>query len=169
MASVPDLLPYFQLVGQVALILGATFAGYQFLLHRRERNDAAALSVLTSLQSAEFRAAYTTVWELRLGATAEEVKACGKEMESAADIVMMTFESLGVMVHNRIVPIDLVDQVIGGFLRESWRRLEAYVKEKRVHVGSKRLGEWYQWLAEHLAVQTRRSEGAYQAFKEWKE
>ena len=37
-------------------------------------------------------------------------------METAAGTVMMTFETLGVLVHNRVVPIDLVDQVIGGFL-----------------------------------------------------
>ena len=89
-------------------------------------------------------------------------------MEEAAGTVMMTFETLGALVHSRVVPIDLVDHVIGGFLRESWRRLEPYVKWKRAAIGSARWGEWYQWLFEHLAVNPRRQQGAYEVFRDWK-
>ncbi len=162
-----EYLPYAQFLAQISLVVGAFFAGYQFILSRRERHDAQALEVLTQLQSPEFRAAYAKVWTLPLAATADDVRAGGQEMEEAVDCVAMTFESLGVMVHNRIVKIEVVDQVIGGFLRESWRRCSAYVHWKRQEVQSRRLGEWYQWLAEHLAVETRRSVGAYEAFKDW--
>lgn len=168
MASVVELLPYFQLVSQTALVMAAGFAGYQFLLHRREREENNALTVLTRLQDAEFRNAYTQIWELPLEASVDAVMKRGKSMEDAIEVIAMTFESLGVMVHNRIVPIDQVDQVIGGFLRESWRRTGPYILWKRKQVGSKRYAEWYQWLAEHVAVQTRRSRGAYDIFKRWK-
>ncbi len=162
-----DYLPYAQFTAQISLVIGATFAGYQLILTRRERKDAQALEVLTQLQSPEFRAAYAKVWTLPLNATAEDVRAAGPDMEAAVECVAMTFESLGVMVHNRIVPIDVVDQVIGGFLRESWRRCSAYIHWKREQVHSRRLAEWYQWLAEHLTVESRRSVGAYEAFKDW--
>lgn len=165
--DIPSYLPYIQFFGQLALIAAASFAGYQLIVHRKERHEAMALEVLTQLQSPEFRQAYARVWTLPLDATADQVKGTGKEMLDAIDCVAMTFESLGVMVHNRIVPVELVDQVIGGFLRESWRRVRAYVFVRRQEVGSKRLAEWYQWLAERMAVQTRRSDGAYHAFKDW--
>lgn len=163
-----EYLPYVQFLGQFALIGGAIFAGYQFLLHRREREDAMALEIVTTLQSPQFRTAYARIWALPFKASPRDVEQGGHEMEEAIDTVMMTFEMLGIMVHNRQVNIELVDQAIGGFLRESWRRVDEYVHWKREQIGSKRYGEWYQWLAEHLAVETRRSQGAYDAFRAWK-
>lgn len=162
------ILPYFQIVGQVALVVGAAVAAYQLVQLRKQRNDQAALQVLTNLQSAEFRQAYARVYALPVGASSVQVREGGPGLEDAATTVMMAFETLGVMVFNRIVPIDVVDQVIGGFLRESWRRLEAFTKWKREELAAPRWGEWYQWLFEHLSVNPRRAEGAYETFREWK-
>jgi hypothetical protein len=163
-----EVLPYFQLVGQVALVVGAAVAVYQLIALRQSQRQEAALRVITGLNTEEFRHAFNAVNDLPLGATAEQVRDAGPAVETAAGTVMMTFETLGVLVHNRVVPIDLVDQVIGGFLRESWRRLENYVAWKRKAIGYARWGEWYQWLFEHLATDKRRAEGAYTAFREWK-
>lgn len=166
--AAPDLLPYFQLVGQVALVAGASFAGYQLLQSERSRRAAAALQTVTAFNTQEFRTAFARVYTLPLGANAEQVRAGGPAMEEAATTVMMTFEMMGVLVFSRMVPIETVDQAVGGFARESWRRLEAYVAWKRHEVGSVRWGEWYQWLYEHLATNPRRAQGAYEAFKDWK-
>lgn len=163
-----DHLPTIQVFGQIALIAGALFAGYQFLLHRKDRADHNAIEVLTRLTSPEFRQAYAKVWELPLDASAEQVNEQGKDMRDAVDCVAMTFEMMGVMVHNRMVPLEVVDQVIGGFLRESWRRVGNHVRWQREAYGNRRIAEWYQWLAEQLAHDTRRSVGAYAAFKDWK-
>lgn len=165
--SIPEILPYAQFFAQISLIAAAGVAGYQFVLHRRERAEQNSLQVLTRLTSPEFRVAYAKVWELPLEASADEVVGRGADMEAAVDAVMMTFEVLGVMVHNRMVPLDAVDQAIGGFLRESWRRVRHYAAWKRDAIGSRRWGEWYQWLADRLAHETRRSMGAYEAFKDW--
>lgn len=162
-----ELLPYFQLVGQVALVVGAAVAVYQLLQLRQSQRQEAALRVVTGLNTPEFRHAFATVNELPLGATAQQVRDAGPAMEAAAGTVMMTFETLGVLAHNRVVPIDAVDQVIGGFLRESWRRLGNYVEWKRKAIGYPRWGEWYQWLYEHLAQNPRRAVGAYEAFRDW--
>lgn len=162
-----QLLPYFQLVGQVSLVVAAFVAVYQLLQLRQRRHHEAALQVITSLQTQAFRDAFAHVNELPLAAPPEKVRA-DATLEAAAGTIMMTFETLGVLVHARAVPIELVDQVIGGFLRESWRRLEPYVLWKRKAIGSARWGEWYQWLFEHLAANPRRQQGAYEVFRDWK-
>jgi len=166
--SAATALPYFQIAGQVAIVVGAAVAVYQLVALRQSQRQAAALQVINGLNTQEFRAAFNAVNDLPIGATAEQLRDAGPHVEAAAGTVMMTFETLGVLVHNRVVPIDLVDQVIGGFLRESWRRLERYVQWKRQAIGYARWGEWYQWLFEHLAQNPRRAEGAYTAFKEWR-
>jgi hypothetical protein len=166
--AAPDLLPYFQIGSATGIMVGALFAGYQLLRGEQARKAAAALQTVTSFNTTEFRAAFAKVYTLPLGASAQQVRDAGRDMEEAATTVMMTFEMLGVLVYNRMVPIETVDQAIGGFLRESWRRLEGYVVWKRKEVGSPRWGEWYQWLFEHLATNPRRAEGAYAAFRDWK-
>lgn len=170
MADVVEILPYFQLASQTALVIGAVFAGYQFLLHRRELTESAALQVLTKLQSPEFQHAYTHVWEMPIDASPEDWHERGPEYREAAETIAMTFETLGVMVHSRMVPLDVVDQVIGGFLRDSWRRTHLYFEDQRRRLDNPRIAEWYQWLAERVDVKKRRrTEGAYEAFKAWKE
>jgi hypothetical protein len=164
-----DVLPYFQLASATGIVVGALFAGYQLWRSEQQRKAAAALSTVTSFNTGEFRAAFAKVYTLPLGAEAKVVRDAGRDMEEAATTVMMTFEMIGVLVFNRMVPIETVDQAIGGFLRESWRRLEKYVDWKREEVGSPRWGEWYQWLFEHLAVNPRRAQGAYETFRDWKQ
>jgi hypothetical protein len=166
--ALADLLPYFQIVGQVALVVGAFFAGYQLLQVRRHRKEQTSLQIVTSFTTQEFRDAFARVYALPLGASPEDVKGASPDMEKAAATVMMTFEMLGVLVFHRMVPLETLDQAIGGFLRESWRRLEAYVRWKRNVLESPRWGEWYQWLAEHASVSRRREAGAYEVFREWR-
>lgn len=162
-----EILPYFQLVGQIALVVGAFFAGYQLYQDRVRRREQVSLQIVTSFSTQEFRNAFARVYALPLGAGAEDVREEGPEMEAAATAVMMTFEMLGVLVYNRMVPIETLDQAIGGFLRESWRRLGAYVAWKRATLESARWGEWYEWLYDHLATDPRRERGAYEVFRAW--
>jgi hypothetical protein len=164
--TVPEILPYFQLAGQISLVVGAAFAFYQLLQVERGRREQTALQTVTSFNTQEFRDAFGKVYTLPLGASAQQVKDAG--LEEAAMAVMMTFEMMGVLVHSRMVPIETVDQAIGGFARESWRRLEHYVQWKRKEVQSLRWGEWYQWLFEQLAQNPRRTMPAYEAFKAWR-
>ncbi len=170
MPSIPEMLPYIQFVGQVALIAAASFAGTQFLLARRQRDDHNALQVLSRLASPEFRIAYARVRTLPVDATPDQIREQGPDMEEAVDVVAMTVESLGVMVHNRMVPLDVVDQAIGGFLRESWRRLRSTVEWQREVYNAPRLSEWYQWLAERIIDRRgpRRTIPAYEAFRHWR-
>jgi len=152
----------------MGIVVGAMFAGYQLWRGEQQRKASAALQTVTSFNTGEFRNAFAKVYTLPLGASAQQVRDAGRDMEDAATTVMMTFEMLGVLVFNRMVPMETVDQAIGGFLRESWRRLEGYVQGKRIEVQSPRWGEWYQWLFEHLASNPRRAQGAYEMFRAWK-
>ncbi len=164
---VQDYLPYFQLAAQIGIVVGTLFAGYQIIMAERGRREQAAIQTVTAFNTQEFRDAFAKIYTLPLGASAQHVRDAGADMEDAATTIMMTFEMMGVLVHSRMVPIETVDQAIGGFLRESWRRLEKYVAWKRAEVQSVRWGEWYQWLFEHLAVNPRRAIGAYEAFRSW--
>src|SRR5687767_1987319 len=103
-----QLLPYFQILGQIALVVGALFAGYQLWLLRQGRQEQADLQTLTAFNSVEFRTAFARVNALPLHATAADVRDRGVEDE--ATTVMMTFEMLGVLVHSRRLSLKMVEQ-----------------------------------------------------------
>lgn len=126
--AVPEVLPYFQLAGQIALVVGAFFAAYQLLQVQRNRRDQGNLQIVTSFNTEEFRDAFANVCALPLSATGDDVRSGGAEMERAAATIMMVFEMLRVLVFNRMIQLGTLDQAMGGFLRESWRRLETYVE-----------------------------------------
>src|SRR5947208_16784106 len=100
-----QVLPYFQVAGQIALILGAVFAAYQLFQLERNRREQLSLQTVTAFTTQEFRDAFARVNGLPTGADADAVRS-DERMEAAAHTVMMTFEMLGVLVYNHMVPID---------------------------------------------------------------
>jgi hypothetical protein len=85
-------------------------------------------------------------------------------------VVVLTFESIGVMVFRGIVPLEMVDELLGGVCVESWGRLKNYTAESRVGSDRKTMSEWFQWLAERLEDQHARNgrEAAYEQHRHWR-
>lgn len=79
------------------------------------------------------------------------------------------FESLGVLVYHRLLPLHLVDHLCGGYVRASWKRIKPLVLAQRKGLGAT-FGEWYQWLAERIEEYPAPGKdiGAPVAFKGWK-
>jgi hypothetical protein len=84
-------------------------------------------------------------------------------------VVGHAFESLGVMVFYRLLPLHLVDHLIGGYVRASWLRLRPYVEMRQAQLGPM-FGEWFQWLAERLSESPAPGKdiGAFEAYKDWR-
>jgi hypothetical protein len=74
------------------------------------------------------------------GLTADELRAKGSQFEDAAMLVSLTLESVGIMIHRRIVSIDMVWELMGGVILETWDRIELWVRDiRRTHV---RYADW---------------------------
>ncbi len=85
-------------------------------------------------------------------------------------IVMLTFESIGLMVFRKIVPLDMVDELLGGVCVECWGRLGNYILDSRMENGRDSLSEWFQWLAERLQeIQAHNGVvAAYELHRRWR-
>jgi hypothetical protein len=46
------------------------------------------------------------------------------------------------------VPLNVVDELLGGTVRLAWRKLHDHVEYERERAGSQKNWEWFQWLAE---------------------
>ncbi len=65
--------------------------------------------------------------ELQPGLTTDELQQLDDESRDAMMLLSLTFESVGIMVHRRIVDIDIVWELMGGVLLTAWVRLRPWV------------------------------------------
>ncbi len=90
----------------------------------------------------------------------------------AVEAVCVILEGLGYSVYERIIPLRVVEDLLGGVVRVSWRNLRGYVESERVKAGSDKYWEWFQWLAEQIerngSGRTNLTRGAQDAFRDWK-
>ena len=71
-----------------------------------------------------------------------------------------------------MVPLNVVDELLGGTVRVAWRKLRGYVEYERERAGSQKNWEWFQWLAEqidrHSKARTSLTLGAHDAYRDWR-
>jgi hypothetical protein len=105
------------------------------------------------------------------GSTAAKIEADPRVLEAAQSIGLI-LEGLGYTVFARMVPLNVVDELMGGTVRVAWRKLRPYVEYERERAGSQRTWEWFQWLAEQLerhgTARTSLTVGAHEAYRDWR-
>ncbi len=91
------------------------------------------------------------------------------DMSAAVLSLSHVFESIGVLVFHRILPLHLVDDLMGGYVRQSWRKCRPHIEVRRRELGVS-YGEWMQWLAEKLDEHPSPGKhlGAHLAHKRWR-
>ncbi len=62
----------------------------------------------------------------------------------AAHSIGIILEALGYSVFCGIVPLQIVDELVGGVVRLAWRKLNVYVEAERQRSGSRKSWEWFQ-------------------------
>lgn len=156
-----------QVVAALTVIGGTVFAVLQLREFRQQRQEAVALDLLRAFMGAEFSDAMAVVTNLPDGLSAAELRMAGPEAEKAATLMCTTFEAMGVLVHRRIAPLSLVQDLAGGIIVLMWRRLEPWITNLRVEQSNPSDSEWFQWLAEQLQRRKAESAPAYAMHRDW--
>lgn len=159
-----------EILGAIVVLGGVAFAVIQIGQFRRQRLEAASVELVRSFQSADFNRAFTLLLDLPKASSASELGQRGADAETQAMILSTTFESIGVLVYNRILPIEIVEQLIGGTVVSFWGKLQGWVTSLRDEQGRADTHEWFQWLAEQLQRRSasQPSTPAYEAYREWR-
>ena len=157
-----------RIVGSVVVISGVVFGVIQIRQYQQQRRDVAAVQLVNSFQNPEFNKALRRVWSLPDDISIAELQKLGDDWEEAAFQVGMTLETMGVLVYRRIVPISILDELMGDAILVLWRKLHHWVEHLRVEQKRDSAYEWFQWLADRLAETERRTEsGAHRIHRKW--
>lgn len=81
----------------------------------------------------------------------------------------MKFETIGLLVYKGVVPIDAMEDLVGGAALTIWEVLKKWIVETRTERSHPTFMEWYQWLIDRLNERNRRNRPpAFLLYKDWK-
>jgi hypothetical protein len=157
-----------QVIGALAVIVAIAFGLVQMRQYRQQRRDAVAVELMRSIQDAEFTRSLRMLLTLPIGCTAEQFRTRGAEYEDAAIALIAKYETLGYLVYRGIMPLELVEELVGGVGIHLWDRLQRWARAVRDQQGQPMLFEWFQWLAEVMQRRGRlQAVPAYLRHAEW--
>ena len=153
-------------------VLTAVIFGLIEMRHaRKEREERAAFVAVQAILTPAWMKSMVLVQAISEGATAAKIEADPRVLEAAQSIGII-LEGLGYAVFTRMIPLKVVDELMGGTVRVAWRKLRCYVEYERERAGSEKTWEWFQWLAEqldrHSRARTSLTVGAHDAYRDWR-
>jgi hypothetical protein len=168
--ALSDIANIVEIIGVLAIIFGIAFGLLQLRQHRRQSRDMAILQLARSFEDPEFIDAYMLITSLELGISDNDLQSKGPEYVAAAMRVGWKFETVGLLIYKRVVPMDAMADLVGGFSLKLWSILGEWAQEMRQKHNQPEFLEWYQWLVEKLVERgelTRKP--AYEASRLWRE
>jgi hypothetical protein len=144
-----------QVLGALAVLTAIIFGVTQIHQFRQQRRDALAVELMRSIQDTEFTRSLRILLDLPRDMSAEQFRARGPELEDAAWSLCAKYETLGYLVYRGIMPIELVEELVGGVGVHLWHRLRPWAESTRTEQNQPLLLEWFQWLAERLEARKR--------------
>ena len=144
-----------QVIGAIAVLVAIIFGLAQIRQFRQQRRDALAVELMRSIQDTEFTRSLRVLLTLPVGASVQEFRSRGPDFEDAAWSLGAKYETLGYLVFRGIMPIELVEELVGGVGVNLWNRLEPWANAVREEQKQPLLLEWFQWLAQLLEARNR--------------
>jgi hypothetical protein len=149
------------LIANVALalsfIVALVFGIAQVNTANRDRRERLTIETLRNFQTREFA-------ELILFINSHNMPSNNKEMNALPlkeQVYIIQYgqqmESLGMLVAERLINIDLVDKTLGSFVTLTWEKYKPLFSDIREKQPDPFLGEYFQWLAERIDERMRQN------------
>jgi hypothetical protein len=156
-----------QILGTVTIVGGAIFGLIQLSEFRKQRRAAVAAELMRAFMNADLAHAVTIIKAIPDGASADDIRRGGPETERAAVLVNTTFETMGLLVFERIAPFQLVLELAGGMILIMWRKLGPWMEQIRTEQSQPSWAEWFQWLAQQCERHKSAQEPAHIKHRNW--
>lgn len=142
------------LIGNIAIALSfiaaLIFGVVQTRAAARDRRERFTLDALRAFDSREFAEIIYFTRGNELPKSPAEFEAMPENKQIILIQAAQQFESLGMLVYEKYIDLDLVDKTLGNFVSNSWEKLKPFFLEMRQRVPDPYLAEYFQWLAEQI-------------------
>jgi hypothetical protein len=142
------------LIANVALtlsfIVALVFGIAQVRLAKRDRRERFTLETLRTFQTREFAELISFVSLHPTPSSFKELNSLPFDEQAKFIQLAQEMESLGILVADRLIDIDLVDKTLGSFVTTAWQKYKIVFEDIRQNQPDPFLGEYFQWLAEYI-------------------
>ena len=134
----------------LSFIVAVIFGIAQVKTAKRDRKERLTLETLRSFHSREFAGLLYYVTTTKIPKTITEWNTL-----SASERIQFTqfgqmMESLGLLLAERLINVDLVDKTLGSFVFSTWEKYKPLFSDMREKNSDPFLGEYFQWMAEQI-------------------
>jgi hypothetical protein len=148
--SLPDIISLSaNLALTLTFVVGLIFGIAQVRAAERDRRERLTIDTLRVFQSREFAEFINFFRSGKFPKNPGDLDALPEREQVMYMQFSQQMESLGILVADNILDMDLVDKVLGDFVTVAWKRYEPRFTAARKN--DQYLGEYFQWLAEHMA------------------
>ena len=130
----------------VALIFGIA----QVKAAARDRRERLTLETLRNFQTREFAELIQHMVSRKMPSTREELYALPANEQVMFIQLSQQMESLGLLVAEGLIDIELVDKTLGSFVTDAWGKYRKVFLDIREKQPDPFLGEYFQWLAKRI-------------------
>ena len=134
----------------LTFIVALVFGMAEVRAAARDRRERLTLETLRNFETREFA-------ELILFVTSSSTLSSRKELQALPaneQIIFIQFaqqmESLGILVAEKLINIDLVDKTLGSMVTTAWEKYKIMFLDMREKQPDPFLAEYFQWLAERI-------------------
>jgi hypothetical protein len=132
----------------LSFVVGLIFGIAQVRAAARDRRERFTLETLRNFQTREFAELISYITTRTMPTSRKELDALPVNDQVIFIQLAQQMESLGILVAEKFIDIDLVDKTLGSFVTTSW------LKYKKMFLGMREqdpfIGEYFQWLAERI-------------------
>jgi hypothetical protein len=136
----------------LSFVVGLIFGIVQVRAAARDRRERLTLETLREFQSREFAELMQFILYREMPTNQEGLRKLSPNEQISLMQFAQEMESLGILVAEKLINIDLVDKTLGSFVTTSWEKYKALFLEVRIRADQPDpfLGEYFQWLAERI-------------------
>ncbi|HEY4935504.1 MAG TPA: hypothetical protein VII44_02930 [Puia sp.] len=142
------------LIANIALalsfVVGLVFGIVQVRVAARDRRERLTLETLREFQTREFIEVMHFINYRDVPSSREAFQALPANEQTILIQFAQEMESLGILVAERLINIDLVDKTLGSFVTTAWEKYKMMFLDIREKQPDPFLGEYFQWLAERI-------------------
>jgi len=134
----------------LSLIVAVIFGIVETRAASRDRKERLTLETLRNLQTREFSELIQYINSHDMPKNYKEFRARPAEEQVIYIQYGQEMESLGLLVAEKFIDIDLVDKTLGSFVTTTWEKYKETFTDMRQKMPDPFLGEYFQWLAEQI-------------------
>ena len=141
----------------LSFLVAVVFGIIQARQIAKDRRERLTLEALRNFQSREFAELSGKLSYHKLPSNFSEFEQLPLDEQSKFIQFAQEMESLGILVAEQLIDIQLVEKILGSFVTTSWQKYKIIFEDIRKKQSDPFLGEYFQWLASYLHERTQKN------------